>query len=268
MLDIKPNLTTMKSIYTNDSRSRVLQIYLEEIANNELLSFEDEQQIFAEIANGNKNLRERIIKANLKLVVAIAIRYSCSTIPLIDLINDGNSGLICSIDKFNHKKGLKFSTFAYFYIRGAILAGIYDNFSTIRMPRNFWINKPFSKINTESGYSLNNSNLDQQILKQVPISNINDFLVDENNIIDNIDLTKKNDERLKLVNDLVAILSEREEYIIKSTFGLNGHPQLTYETIGKKLGISKERVRVVRNKALKKMKQTIDLFDADHWFEE
>ena len=258
----------MKSLYANDSHSRVLKLYLEEIANNELLSFEKEQHLFEELSKGDKSKRDRIIKANLKLVVAIAIRYSCSKIPLIDLINDGNAGLIDSVDKFNYKKGLKFSTFTYFYVRGAILAGIYDNFSTIRIPRHFWLNKPFSTLNARGDRQNNDSIENLNIFKQLTISNLKDFLVEENNIIDNIDLQKKDEKQLSLVNELVSILTEREEFIIKATFGLNGHPLLTYEAIGKKLGISKERVRVVRNKALRKMKQIIDIFEADEWFGE
>lgn len=258
----------METIYANDSRSRVLKLYLEEIANNELLSFEEEQHLFEKITNGEKSLRDRIIKANLKLVVAIAIRYSCSKIPLIDLINDGNSGLINSVDKFNYKKGLKFSTFAYLYIRGAILASIYDNFSTIRIPRHFWLNKPFSTTSPNVNRQNNDSTENLHIFKQQTLSNLKDLLVEENNIIDNIELQNKDEKHLRLVNELVSVLTVREEFIIKATFGLNGHPLLTYEAIGKKLGISRERVRVVRNKALNKMKQIIDIFEADEWFEE
>lgn len=260
----------MKSLSTNDSYSKELKRYLEEIANNELLSFEEEQQIFTEITNGNISLKEKIIKANLKLVVAIAIRYACSKIPLIDLINDGNIGLINSVDKFNHQKGVKFSTFTYLYIRGAILASIYDNYSTIRIPRHFWLNKPFSDITLEDCIQTHPSAKKVKLkpFKQLPLSNLNDHLIEENCIINNINFLNNDERRCNLVAELISILNEREEFIIKATFGLNGHNTLTYETIGQKLGISKERVRILRNKALTKMKRVIDFFEADEWFDE
>lgn len=253
-----------------------VRIFLNEAGNYKLLTHEETLELFKKIKAGDKKARKTIINHNLRLVINIAKRYQNHGVEFIDLIQEGNIGLMKAVDKFEPDKGFKFSTYATWWIRQSISRSIFDNGKTIRIPVHAHeaitrINKAKSKlaqtlghepkieeIAKETGYEVDKIR-EMERINQLTVSidtpvgdeedtTLGDFLTDET-AENPIELMENTDLHNILFNAL-DILDERQKEVIKMRFGLiNGIP-MTLDEIGKYYNVTRERVRQIEHKAL------------------
>ena len=257
-----------------------VKVYLKEIGHVQLLSAEEEIELAMKIANNDEAAKSRLAEANLRLVVSIAKRYVGRGMQFLDLIQEGNLGLIKAVDKFDHTKGFKFSTYATWWIRQAITRAIADQARTIRIPVHMveTINK-VKKTNSQLLHKIGRdpsaeeiaAELDMPVDKvreilrvaQEPVSletpigeeedsHLGDFIPDDDALApadaaSNILLKESLDEVLNT-------LTPREKKVIVLRFGLaDGHPR-TLEEVGKEFNVTRERIRQIEAKALRKLR--------------
>lgn len=270
-----------ESTRKNSSSSDSLVSYFNQIKKYPLLSRVEEKILSHLIKNKDMKARERMINSNLRLVVSIAKRYMHRGMPLQDLIEEGNIGLIKAVEKFKSEKNCRFSTYATYWIRQAVERGIVNQLKVVRVP--IHVNGELTKLaKIENKFIEENSRkptheelaelMDlkvKQIKKLKSIYNKTfslesksdekmelsflDKLKDEKHIdpVTKINTEKRNEYLYKLLNEL----DSTEKYIIKSRFGLIKE-ELTLESIGKKLGVTRERIRQIEKKTLEKLKNT------------
>ncbi|MCR4702260.1 MAG: RNA polymerase sigma factor RpoD [Saccharofermentans sp.] len=259
-----------------------VKMYLKEIGKIELLDAEQEKEIAQRMAKGDEEAKELLINSNLRLVVSIAKKYMNRGLSLLDLIQEGNIGLIKAVDKFDYTKGFKFSTYATWWIRQAITRAIADQARTIRIPVHMveTINKltrvqrqlvqdlgrePSTKELAEA-MSMDEAKIREiQKISQDPISidkpvgeEEDSHLVD---FISNDELAAPEEEvaRILLKEDLIQALNgltDRERRVIELRFGLKDGVPMTLEQVGKKLGVTRERIRQIEAKAIRKLNRS------------
>ena len=260
-----------------------VRMYLKEIGKVPLLSAEEEIELAKRMADGDEEAKKRLAEANLRLVVSIAKRYVGRGMLFLDLIQEGNLGLIKAVEKFDYQKGFKFSTYATWWIRQAITRAIADQARTIRIPVHMveTINKMSKmqrKLTLELGYEPSVTELAEalemsedkvmeimQIAREpasleTPIgeeddSNLGDFVADSK-----ADTPEGNVESVMLrehIDALLGDLKERERQVIVLRFGLeDGHPR-TLEEVGKEFNVTRERIRQIEAKALRKLRNPV-----------
>ena len=260
-----------------------VRMYLKEIGKVPLLSAEEEIKLAQRMEEGDEDAKKRLAEANLRLVVSIAKRYVGRGMLFLDLIQEGNLGLIKAVEKFDYRKGYKFSTYATWWIRQAITRAIADQARTIRIPVHMveTINKMSKmqrKLTLELGYEPSVTELAEaldmtedkvmeimQIAREpasleTPIgeeddSNLGDFVAD-NNVV----TPEGNVESVMLrehIDALLGDLKERERQVIVLRFGLeDGHPR-TLEEVGKEFNVTRERIRQIEAKALRKLRNPV-----------
>lgn len=282
--DIKNILDSTGDISDIDmSRIESISLYLHEIGNYKLLTPDEEYLLTKQYAEtGDSEIKRIIIQNNLRLVVSIAKRYSYAGVPLLDLIQEGNIGLMKAIDKYDYTKGYKLSTYATWWITQSILRCIADTGSTVRLPVHFSerfykiqrIRREFvSNYGREPTYAeiSKESGLDEEVINQIfsvikkfdlisldtPIGDENeDFLLDF--IEDSSTSVEEEVIRISLQEDLKKLfknLTPIEYDIIKSRFGLENTSVKTLEDIGKKYNLTRERVRQIEQRAIKKLQK-------------
>jgi RNA polymerase primary sigma factor len=267
-----------KKINIRDSR----RFYLKEITKIKLLNPEEEQNLAVKISNGDKKARKKMIEANLRLVVSIAKNYMGRGLLFLDLIQEGNLGLMKAVEKFDHTRGYKFSTYATWWIRQAISRAIADKSRTIRVPVHMVtrINKlkkaekllidkygrePSNReISKETKFTSEMVNRLKLISKNYPLSlegpvnddgdtKLGDFIMDkEENRPAEIAYKKCSQSD---VRNVLNILDEREREIIELRFGIKDSSPKTLEEIGRLFGITRERIRQIEVESLQKLKQ-------------
>jgi RNA polymerase primary sigma factor len=259
-----------------------VQSYLKEIGRTPLLTKDEERDLAKRSEKGDEDARQKLIKANLRLVVSIAKRYVNRTphLSILDLIQEGNIGLSRAVEKFDYRKGFKFSTYATWWIRQAITRALADQSRTVRIPVHMveTISKytqarrqliqelgrdPMSEeIAAEMGLDVEKVRHIQKISQEVlsietPIgdeedSTLSDFIPDDRNP------TPKQmaaHALLKdLINEILLDLTEREQKILKMRFGLEDGVSHTLEEVGKAFGVTRERIRQIEAKALEKIR--------------
>ena len=256
-----------------------VKMYLKEIGKIELLNADQERDIAQRMADGDEEAKEMLINSNLRLVVSIAKKYMNRGLSLLDLIQEGNIGLIKAVDKFDYTKGFKFSTYATWWIRHAITRAIADQARTIRIPVHMveTINK-LTRVQRQLVQDLGREPTTEELAKEMgmepakireiqkisqdpisidkPVGEEEDsHLVD---FISNDELAAPEEEvaRILLKEDLIKALNsltERERKVIELRFGLKDGIPMTLEQVGKKLGVTRERIRQIEAKAIRKL---------------
>jgi RNA polymerase primary sigma factor len=257
-----------------------VRMYLKEIGRVDLLSAEDEIELAKRIEKGDEEAKSRLAEANLSLVVSIAKRYVGRGMLFLDLIQEGNMGLIKAVEKFDYEKGYKFSTYATWWIRQAITRAIADQARTIRIPVHMveTINK-LIRVQRQLLQDLGREPLPEEIaedmdltpdkvreilkIAQEPVSletpigeeddsHLGDFIEDQ-------DATSPSEhaayELLKeQLEDVLDTLTDREENVLRLRFGLDDGRTRTLEEVGKVFGVTRERIRQIEAKALRKLR--------------
>ena len=270
-------LKITKSITNRESAS--LDKYLQEIGREELVSPEEEVELAQRIRKGDQRALEKLTRANLRFVVSVAKQYQNQGLSLPDLINEGNLGLIKAAEKFDETRGFKFISYAVWWIRQSILQALAEQSRIVRLPLNQVgslnkINKALSKFEQENERQPSSDELSEMI--DVPKDKISDTLrvsgrhvsVDapsvegeDNSLLDVLPNTDSPSADRGLVNEslnteierALSTLSSREREIIKSFFGI-GCQEMTLEEIGERFGLTRERVRQIKEKAIRRLK--------------
>jgi RNA polymerase primary sigma factor len=264
-----------------------IQMYLREIGKVPLLTGEEEIDLAKRITQGDVAARKKLTEANLRLVVSIAKKYMGRNLGLLDLIQEGNLGLFRAVEKFDWRKGYKFSTYATWWIRQAITRALADQSRTIRIPVHMveTLNK-YAQAERQLVQDLGREPLPEEIAAEMGIevekvyhlkkisqetvsidspvgdegeeeSNLGDFIVDE-------DTTKPNEmagrQLLKeYVQNILKDLDPREQKILKMRFGLEDGVTHTLEEVGEEFGVTRERIRQIESKALERIRDHIDV---------
>ena len=257
-----------------------VKIYLKEIGSIPLLTVEEEIALAKRIEKHDKDAMAKLIQANLRLVVSVAKKYTKRGLHFLDLIQEGNQGLIRAVEKFKYKKGFKFSTYAIWWIRQAITRAIADQARTIRIPVHMveTINKvrKVSRILTQKlgrepsceeiadELGLTNDKV-KAILKtamdpislETPINGENDSslgdFVEDKHVLEPVRSAYGNMLK-EQIHDVLSSLTEREHKVINYRFGLEDGWQRTLEEVGQKFGVTRERIRQIEAKALRKLR--------------
>jgi len=244
-----------------------LEIYFKQISKFPLLKIEEEKDLAEKMKKGNNEARNKLINSNLRYVIKVAKRYQNKGLPLNDLINEGNVGLIDAIDKYDSKKS-KFITYADYWIRRRILKALYNKSRIIRIPEHksrFLLQiKSYDVETHEKEYTdyikriSKDINIPYDLLNHIlkikdvtsieSIRNIASNQILEDKVMD--DMIKE--EICSVIN---SELNERELIIIEKRFGFNGYVPQSYKTIAKSLGLSYERIRQIEKKVLTKLKK-------------
>ncbi|MBB3127322.1 RNA polymerase primary sigma factor [Paenibacillus rhizosphaerae] len=257
-----------------------VRMYLKEIGRVPLLSADDEVELAKRIMNGDEEAKRRLAEANLRLVVSIAKRYVGRGMLFLDLIQEGNMGLIKAVEKFDHNKGFKFSTYATWWIRQAITRAIADQARTIRIPVHMveTINK-LIRVSRQLLQELGREPTPEEIaaemelsvekvreimkIAQEPVSletpigeeddsHLGDFIEDQEALAPAdaaaYELLKEQ------LEDVLDTLTEREENVLRLRFGLDDGRTRTLEEVGKVFGVTRERIRQIEAKALRKLR--------------
>ena len=269
--------------FDNISLDDPVKVYLREIGRVPLLSSDEEIELAVKINEGNEYAKQRLTEANLRLVVSIAKKYVGRGMYFLDLIQEGNVGLIKAVDKFDHTKGFKFSTYATWWIRQAITRAIADQARTIRIPVHMVetinrLKKVQSQLLHENGYEPTEELIAEKMdlpvervreimrVAQEPVSmetpigpeedsRLMDFIRDE-------DALAPDDAALKTITNedidgVVKTLTAREEAVIRLRFGLKDGRCHTLEEVGTEFNVTRERIRQIEAKALRKLRHPV-----------
>lgn len=276
------------SDYYDEASDDSVRLYLREIGKIPLLSAEEELKLAQKVVAGDKRAKDKMAEANMRLVVSIAKRYSGRGLDFLDLIQEGNTGLLRAVEKFDPDKGFKFSTYATWWIRQAITRAIADQARTIRIPVHMveTINK-LLRTQRRMTQDLNREPTVDELARELEMepekveyvikikqdihsldagigrdgdddseSVLGDFIEDE-------DSAKPEDaaagQLLKeQVSDILSALTEREQKIIKMRFGLEDGKNHTLEEVGQEFSVTRERIRQIEAKALTKLRKHKD----------
>jgi RNA polymerase primary sigma factor len=286
VLPMRETITTApqqhdRAAYDGDT---AFQLYLREIAQTNLLTPDEEVMLAKRIQRGDKAARERMIKANLRLVVKIARDYEGYGLPLLDLINEGNIGLMKGVERFNPAKGAKLSTYAAWWIKQSIKRALANQSKTIRLPvhvvdKLLQMRRVAARLQELLGREPTDEELAGELgMTAAKIAHLRTASVrpasleaplgdDETNRIADVVADEKADtpyEELedkttsRMLHEMVAKLDPREAAILRYRFGLDGDPERTLEEVGQKFGVTRERIRQLQNIALNKLRKKIE----------
>lgn len=264
-----------------------VRLYLREIGKIPLLTPEEEAELAQRIVKGDKKAKDKMVEANMRLVVSIAKRYGGRGLDFLDLIQEGNTGLLRAVDKFDPDKGFKFSTYATWWVRQAITRAIADQARTIRIPVHMveTINKVLRttrKLTAELNREPTNEEIAEALdmepekidyvmrIKQdiasldASISRegddeesvLGDFVEDEER--DSPEDSAANQILKEQLSEIIATLTDREQKIIRLRFGIGGGRPHTLEEVGAEFDVTRERIRQIEAKALSKLRKNKD----------
>ena len=270
-----------RSSYDGDT---AIKLYLREIGQVKLLTPQEEIELAARIKKGDKKAREQMIKANLRLVVKIARDYEGIGLPLLDLISEGNIGLMKAVERFDPAKGGKLSTYGSWWIKQSIKRALANQSKTIRLPVHLVdkiskMRRTAIRLQEELGREPTDDELGMELgitasrVAQMRMAAIRPASLDapigdedSNNFAEVVEdeaadtpyeqLEEKTVTRM--LQEMVKTLDPREATILRARFGLDGGPQKTLEEVGQKFGVTRERVRQIQNIALKKLRRMIE----------
>jgi RNA polymerase primary sigma factor len=272
-----------------------LQLYLQEIGKTALLTPEQEVELAKRIQKGEKAARDHMISANLRLVVKIAMDYKDFGLPLLDLISEGNIGLIKAVERFDPSKGGKLSTYAAWWIKQSIKRALANQSKTIRLPVHL-VDKiakmrrtamalteelgreptdeeiaielqiPTNKVAHLKSVSVRPASLDAPVGDDGDSTTFGEMVGDERTV-NPLDSLKDNSEKSDL-HRMIEQLDDREAEILRHRFGLDGYDELTLEEVGQRFNVTRERIRQLQNIALSKMRKAITHHEAQRSQEE
>ena len=266
-----------------DDSETSIKIYLQEVSGTPLLTVQEEIELAARIKKGDQKARAWMIKANLRLVVKIAHDYSNLGLPLLDLISEGNIGLIKAVERFNPGKGGKLSTYGAWWIKQSIKRALANQSKTIRLPVHL-VDKisKMRRVSLQMSKELGREPTDEEFAEEIGISSAklsqlktvsirpasldapigDDDSTEFGEIVGDEDaqtpfeLFRDKNMRDEL-SELLAVLDDREREIIFKRFGLDGGKPKTLEEVGKKFGVTRERIRQLQNIALAKLRRAL-----------
>ncbi|PAW82161.1 MAG: RNA polymerase subunit sigma [Spartobacteria bacterium Tous-C9RFEB] len=259
------------------------QLYLRQIGGYPLITVEEEVVLAGRIKKGDQEARHKMVRSNLRLVVKIARDYSNFGLPLLDLISEGNIGLMKAVERFDPQKGGKLSTYAAWWIKQSIKRALANQSKTIRLPVHL-VDKiaKLRRVSAQLTEELGREPTDQELAEEVgmaeakvaalksaairptsldqPISDddstaLGDIIGDDQ-AFDPYEILRDKDLRDE-VGDLLDVLDERERKIINCRFGLDGQKSRTLEEVGVKFGVTRERIRQLQNIALRKLRRAL-----------
>ncbi|MDB6122391.1 MAG: polymerase sigma factor [Pedosphaera sp.] len=283
--DVVPHVERERGSYDGDT---AIKLYLREIGQVQLLTPQQEIELAARIKKGDKKARELMIKANLRLVVKIARDYEGIGLPLLDLISEGNIGLMKAVERFDPAKGGKLSTYGSWWIKQSIKRALANQSKTIRLPVHLVdkiskMRRTALKLQEILGREPTDEELaDELCISPMRVSQMRTAAIrpasldapigdeDSNNFAEvvqdeNADTPYEQLEEktvTKMLQELVKTLDTREATILRARFGLDGGSQKTLEEVGEKFGVTRERVRQIQNIALKKLRKMIEKIEA------
>lgn len=260
------------------------RLYLSEIGFSPLLSAEEEVHYSRMAQKGEESGRKRMIESNLRLVVKIARRYLNRGLPLLDLIEEGNLGLIRAVEKFDPERGFRFSTYATWWIRQTIERAIMNQTRTIRLPIHvvkeintylraartlsqqldheptpediaLKLDKPIEEVKRMFGLNERVASVDEPMGREVDKSLL-DSIADENTI-DPAQVLQDDDVKHH-IDDWLCQLNEKQREVVERRFGLNGHDISTLEEVGNEIGVTRERVRQIQIEALRRLREILE----------
>ena len=264
-----------------------VRLYLREIGKIPLLTPEEEAELAQRIVKGDKKAKDKMVESNMRLVVSIAKRYGGRGLDFLDLIQEGNTGLLRAVEKFDPDKGFKFSTYATWWVRQAITRAIADQARTIRIPVHMveTINKVL-RTTRKLTAELNREPTNEEIAKELDMepekidyvmrikqdiasldasvgregddedSVLGDFVEDEER--DSPEDSAANQILKEQLSEIIATLTEREQKIIRLRFGIGGGRPHTLEEVGNEFDVTRERIRQIEAKALSKLRKNKD----------
>jgi len=254
--------------------------YLREIGRVPLLKPDEEYELAKKVAEGSREAKQKLIEANLRLVVSIAKRYIGRGLPFLDLIQEGNKGLIRATEKYDYRRGFKFSTYATWWIRQAITRAIADQARTIRIPVHMveTINKVYRatrQLTQKLGYEPSAAEIAQELnlpvskvktvfkisqgtaSLQAPVGEDGDSVLGDF-IEDSLQLSPYEEASRELlkenIDEVLSSLTDREAKVLRMRFSLDGDQPHTLEEVGRHFGVTRERIRQIEAKALRKLK--------------
>lgn len=268
----------------NEDSDPAIKVYLREIGKIRLLTQEEEIDLAARIKKGDREARALMIKANLRLVVKIAHDYKNLGLPVLDLVSEGNIGLMKAVERFDPAKGGKLSTYAAWWIKQSIKRALANQSKTIRLPVHLVdkiskMNRVASQMSEELGREPTDDELAEEVglsprsVSQLKTASIRptslNAPINEDDSTEFGDLVGDEDARTPFeflrdrnlrdeLPELLAILDPRERTIIFQRYGLDGARPRTLEEVGKKLGVTRERIRQVQNIALMKLRRALN----------
>lgn len=279
-LTLEKKIKIFKRIQTNLSTDAI-RTYLFEIGKTPLLTYEEEKTLSQRMAKGDKEAVDILTIANLRLVVSIAKKYSKGKMDLLDLIQEGNIGLMKAVQKFDYTKGFKFSTYATWWIRQSITRAIADQARTIRVPVHMieTINR-YNKTQIILGTKLGRKPTDEEIAKEmeIPLDRIEEIKKvkqtpaslstpigeEADNVLEDIipdDLSMSptqfatNEYLKKQLKEVLDSLQDRERKVLALRFGLEDGVARTLEEVGREFGVTRERIRQIEAKAIRRLKE-------------
>jgi len=283
--ELLPTRERERSSYDGDT---AIKLYLREIGQVKLLTPQEEIELAARIKKGDKKAREQMIKANLRLVVKIARDYEGIGLPLLDLISEGNIGLMKAVERFDPAKGGKLSTYGSWWIKQSIKRALANQSKTIRLPVHLVdkiskMRRTSMRLQEELGREPTDDELGEELgitasrVAQMRMAAIRPASLDapigdedSNNFAEVVqdesaDTPYQHLEGktvTKMLQEMVKTLDNREATILRARFGLDGGSQKTLEEVGQKFGVTRERVRQIQNIALKKLRKMIEKMEA------
>ena len=257
-----------------------VKIYLKEIGRVPLLSMDEEKQLAERMAQGDSSAKKRLCEANLRLVVSIAKKYVGRGMQFLDLIQEGNLGLLKAVEKFDYNKGFKFSTYATWWIRQAITRAIADQARTIRIPVHMVetitkVKKASSQLLHETGHDPTTEEIAERL--EMPVERIQEIIrIAQDPVSLETPIGEEEDSHLgdfiqdddapapadaaslmllkEQLNEVLSTLSDREARVLRLRFGLEDGRARTLEEVGKEFDVTRERIRQIEAKALRKLR--------------
>ncbi len=256
-----------------------LHHYLEDVASSQPLSSAEEVELAVRIRKGDQKARAKLIEANLRFVITVAYEYQNQGVPLVDLISAGNVGLITAAERFDETRGFKFISYAVWWIRQSILQTLAEHARVVRLPLNrVELLRRISRCKNNQKQEPSTRTAEEEIAEEldIPVEQVTDILTSgqrtlsldtslgdgENSLLEMMpDNSQESPDAMTLRNTLkdeissaLSTLDEREQKVIRLYFGLGGGTEMTLEEIGKQFRLTRERIRQIKEKALRKLR--------------